>query len=187
MPPGGPNVEDFNPVSMWGVDAECFRALLCKIGGIAGELGTSRVVFRITKSDVFVLRLSWLGRFFMGGIMGLMKVVDGDAGSEIRFEAMAGGWIERPFMFRARLGDGDVMGLSVLLKSMAAREDIADGRGPKLGPGKDESGIKLMGESGDEDGEGSERGEESAVDRVVVGDESADSEACVEVLSWCLW
>jgi len=43
-----------------------------------------------------------------------------------------------------------------------------------------------MGESGDEDGDGSERGEESVVERVVVGDESVDSDICVEVLSWCL-
>jgi hypothetical protein len=45
---------------------------------------------------------------------------------------------------------------------------------------------KLTGESGDEDGEGSERSDESVQDRVVVGDDSADS-ARVEVLSWCLW
>lgn len=44
-------------------------------------------------------------------------------------------------------------------------------------------GIKLTGESGEEDGEGSERGEESLVDRVVVGEESADSDMDVEVLS----
>ena len=46
--------------------------------------------------------------------------------------------------------------------------------------------MRLTGESGDEEGDGSERGEESAVESVVVGEESADSEACVEVLSWCL-
>jgi hypothetical protein len=43
----------------------------------------------------------------------------------------------------------------------------------------------LTGESGEEEGDGSERGEESVVDSVVVGEESADSDACVEVLSWC--
>jgi hypothetical protein len=48
---------------------------------------------------------------------------------------------------------------------------------------KDESGIKLTGESGEEDGEGSEREAESVVDMVVVGDESADSVFWVEVLS----
>lgn len=32
-----------------------------------------------------------------------------------------------------------------------------------------------MGESGDEEGDGSDREAESAVDKVVVGDESADS------------
>jgi hypothetical protein len=35
--------------------------------------------------------------------------------------------------------------------------------------------MRLTGESGDEDGEGSDRGDESVVDIVVVGDESADS------------
>jgi len=122
----------------------------------------------------------------MGGILGFMNVVEGEAGSERREEEMEGGWIERPFMLRARLGEGEVMGRSVLLKSVTVRDDSVDGRPPKLGPGKDERGIRLTGESGDEEGEGSERGEESAVERVVVGDESADSEACVDVLSWCL-
>lgn len=48
------------------------------------------------------------------------------------------------------------------------------------------SGRILIGESGDEDGDGSDNGEESVVDMVVVGDESADSDICVDVLSWCL-
>jgi hypothetical protein len=84
MPPAGPNVEDFRPDNMCGVEAECFNARLCIIGGIAGELGASSVVFLITRSEVFVLRLSWLGRFFIGGIFGLMKAPDGEAGSETR-------------------------------------------------------------------------------------------------------
>ena len=45
------------------------------------------------------------------------------------------------------------------------------------------SGIKVSGESGDDDGDGPERGEESVVESVVVGEESADSEVRVEVLS----
>ena len=49
------------------------------------------------------------------------------------------------------------------------------------------SGTRLTGESGDDDGEGSERGEESVVDKVVVGEESADSDIWVELLSLCLW
>jgi hypothetical protein len=45
----------------------------------------------------------------------------------------------------------------------------------------------LTGESGDEDGDGSERSDESVIDTVVVGDESADSVVCVDVLSLCRW
>ena len=87
-------------------------------------------------------------------------------------------------MLRARLGDGEVIGLSVvLLKSVTVSVERVEGRPPKVGPGKEDSGIRFTGESGDEDGEGSESGEESAVESVVVGDESADSDACVDVLS----
>jgi hypothetical protein len=42
--------------------------------------------------------------------------------------------------------------------------------------GKLFNGIRWIGESGEEDGEGSDRGEESEVDSVVVGEESADSD-----------
>ncbi len=45
--------------------------------------------------------------------------------------------------------------------------------------------MKLTGESGDEEGEGSDSDDESVHEAVVVGDESADSEFCVDVLSWC--
>jgi hypothetical protein len=48
------------------------------------------------------------------------------------------------------------------------------------------NGTKLTGESGEDEGEGSDKGEESVVDRVVVGEESADSDIWVEVLSLCL-
>jgi hypothetical protein len=113
-------------------------------------------------------------------------------------------------MFRGRLGDGEVMGRSVLEESPIDNEDIAGsgegwcrcgssgggcwggnsdscGNWPKVVAGYDASGIRLTGESGDEDGDGSDRGDESVVESVVVGEESADSDACVEVLSWCLW
>jgi hypothetical protein len=63
----------------------------------------------------------------------------------------------------------------------------SDGRPPKLVAGNDERGIRLTGESGDDEGDGSDKGEESVVERVVVGEESADSDACVDVESWCLW
>jgi hypothetical protein len=54
---------------------------------------------------------------------------------------------------------------------------------PKVVAGKDERGIRLIGESGDDDGDGSDRGDESEVERVVVGEESADSDVRVDVLS----
>ena len=58
MPPEGPKVEDLSPVSICGVEAECFRALLWRMGGIAGEGGISSVVLRMAKSEVLVRRLS---------------------------------------------------------------------------------------------------------------------------------
>lgn len=42
-----------------------------------------------------------------------------------------------------------------------------------------------MGDSGEELGEGSDSDDESTVDIVVVGDDSVESEACVDVLSLC--
>jgi hypothetical protein len=45
--------------------------------------------------------------------------------------------------------------------------------------------MSVIGDSGDELGEGSDSEEESTVDMVVVGDESVESEVCVEVLSRC--
>lgn len=47
--------------------------------------------------------------------------------------------------------------------------------------------LVLTGESGEEDGDRSVRGEESVVDNVVVGEESVDSDIWVDVLSLCLW
>jgi hypothetical protein len=46
--------------------------------------------------------------------------------------------------------------------------------------------MRWTGESGDDEGDGSVSGDESVVEKVVVGDESADSEAWVDVLSVCL-
>lgn len=45
----------------------------------------------------------------------------------------------------------------------------------KLVEGKLFRGMRFVGESGEDDGEGSDRGDESVVDSVVVGEESADS------------
>jgi hypothetical protein len=46
---------------------------------MAGEGGTSRVVLWV-RSEVLVLRLSWLGFLRIAGIVGLIN--DGDAGSD---------------------------------------------------------------------------------------------------------
>jgi hypothetical protein len=120
MPPTGPNVADLKPDSIWGVDAECFRARRCRMGATVGELGTSSVV-RVMRSEEFVLRLSWLGLRFMGAMVGLMK--EGEEGSDNNDEELEleGGWIERPFMFLSRLGTGEVMGRSWFGSVMARR------------------------------------------------------------------
>jgi hypothetical protein len=50
----------------------------------------------------------------------------------------------------------------------------------------EESGTIVTGDSGEDDGEGSVNEDESAVEMVVVGEESVDSEVCVDVESRCL-
>lgn len=47
--------------------------------------------------------------------------------------------------------------------------------------GNEPRGIRLTGESGDDEGEGSDKDDVSVVR---VGEESADSEFCVDILSW---
>lgn len=163
--------------------------------GSAGEAGTSSRVGRML-SPAFnpfesVLRLSWLGLRFMAGMAGFMN--EGEEGSETRFDDSAvwnGGWIDRPFMLRALLGDGDVIGRGrSLTRSVTVRVFMLDDRPddkpespPNVVAGKELRGIKLTGESGEDDGDGSERDDVSVVS-VVVGEESADSEFCAEVLS----
>lgn len=184
IPPAGPKVADLRLDSIWGDEVECLSARCSIIGATVGEVGTSRVA-RVTRSDEFVFRLSWLGFLFMAGILGLMN--EGEDGSETRELdiELKGGWIERPFMFLGRLGAGDVIGRSVLAVSATVSEAI-EAKPPKDMPGNEDNGGRFTGESGDEDGEGSDSEEESVQDRVVVGDDSADSEFCVEVLSLCL-
>lgn len=93
--------------------------------------------------------------------------------------------MERPFMFLGRLGAGEVIGRSRFGPD-TVRLAILD-KPPKGLGANPWRGARLTGESGDEDGEGSERSDESVHDTVVVGDESADSVVCVDVLSLCLW
>lgn len=130
----------------------------------------------MTRSDELVFKLSWLGFRFIAGIVGLMKT--GEQGSDINDVESEpnGGCIERPFMFLGRRGAGDVIGRSGL-DSETERPAIPD-KPPKGIGANVERGIRLTtGESGDEDGEGSERSDESVHDTVVVGDDSADSVA----------
>lgn len=90
--------------------------------------------------------------------------------------------MERPFMFLL-LGAGDVIGR---IKRGACSETVRlamEGKAPNVVPGKAFRGTRLTGESGEEDGEGSESDEESVHETVVVGDESADSEVWLELLS----
>lgn len=79
-------------------------------------------------------------------------------------------------MLRPRRGEGEVMGRCNRGGSLSRAVVLAVGRAPKLVAGKLLRGMRFVGESGEEDGDGSERGEESVVDSVVVGEESADSE-----------
>lgn len=187
MPPFGPNVADLSEVNMWGEDVECFKARLCASAGIEGLCGTS-IVGRPAKSFEFVFKLKLLGFLFMAGIFGLIN--DGEGGSDgcdkDAAEPAKGGCIERPFMF-LRLGAGDVIGRIRRGPGSETVRPVMDGRAPKLVPGNALRGTKLTGESGDEEGEGSESDEESVHDTVVVGDESADSDVCADGTPSCRW
>src|SRR5947209_1002329 len=57
---------------------------------------------------------------------------------------------------------------------------------PKEVAENEERGTIVTGDSGDDEGEGAVNEEESAVEMVVVGEESVDSEVCVDVESRCL-
>lgn len=79
-------------------------------------------------------------------------------------------------MFLGRRGAGEVIGR---LSRFAGSETVKvamDGKAPKVVEGKALRGTRLTGESGEEDGEGSEKDDESVHETVVVGEESADSE-----------
>jgi hypothetical protein len=122
-------------------------------------------------------------------MVGLMK--EGEDGSEtsdcVDGVAIMGGCIDNPFMLRDLRGEGEVIGRSNMGALGALRDSASGDWKTKLGVTKLLRGTRLIGESGDEDGDGSDSGEESVVDMVVVGDESADSDICVDVLSWCRW
>lgn len=100
-------------------------------------------------------------------------------------EAANGGWIDRPFMFLGRRGAGDVIGRIKRCAGSETDKLAIEGRPPKEVPGKALRGTRFTGESGEEEGDGSDSEEESVHETVVVGDESADSDACMDALSWC--
>lgn len=145
-----------------------------------------------------VFRLSTEGRLraFGGGVGLINPDTEGDAGvdgpsersplNEPRFKA-------RPFIFFGLRGDGEVIGRSRFMicggLSKGFLSDIVSEskllRLKFVAP-NDDRGMMVMGDSGDEEGDGSVNEDESAVEMVVVGDESVDSEFCVEVESRCL-
>ncbi len=91
--------------------------------------------------------------------------------------------------FLALLGDGDVMGRSSLSGNreifVSTIFKLWNESRPNVELEKDESGTIVTGDSGEELGEGSDNDEESTVDIVVVGEESVESDVCVDVLSRC--
>jgi len=124
----------------------------------------------------------------MAGIVGLMKEEEGEVGSDVSDEEreLNGAWIDNPFMFFGRRGAGDVIGLAGVA-SDTLRLAMPPESAPKGAGANDERGISdIIGESGEEDGEASERSDESVQESVVVGDDSTDSVAWVDVLLLCL-
>ena len=88
--------------------------------------------------------------------------------------------------FLGFLGCGEVIGRSSFsggrMGSRSATFRLLKASMPNDAPGKEDRGISVMGDSGEELGEGSERDDESMVEMVVVGEESVESDACVDVL-----
>jgi hypothetical protein len=147
-------------------------------------------------ADVLRLSTDGLLRAFGGGAGLIKPSTEGEAGvdgpsdtsplKEPRFNA-------KPFMFFGLRGDGEVMGRSrfsicggrssILVSDIVSESKLC--RLKFVAP-NDDKGTMVMGDSGEDEGEGSVNEEESAVEIVVVGDESVDSEFCVEVESRCL-
>jgi hypothetical protein len=143
-----------------------------------------------------------LASFRLGGVGGLTK--DGDEGAEVRSVTTGGGANGADIMARPRL-----YALVVLTaRFFRLRGFFAEGLGRcmskkgavvgsvivRSGGLKREASMTyvrgdalLAGDSGDGPGDGSVMDEPSSVETVVVGDESEDSEADVEMLSRCWW
>lgn len=95
----------------------------------------------------------------------------------------------RLFGFLNFLGEGEVIGRSLLSDGRTGFKPaifmFLNASRPNELPENDESGTSVMGDSGEEEGEGSESETESIVDMVVVGEESVESDVWVDVLSQC--
>jgi hypothetical protein len=133
-----------------------------------------------------VLRLRILGFLlaFEGG--GLIK--EGEDGSEVNVSRVGRRLSARLLGFLGFLGEGEVIGRSTVSCGGLSNSPIFrlwKESNPNDDPVNDDSGMRVIGDSGDELGDGSDNEDESTVDIVVVGEESVESEACVEVLSRC--
>ena len=156
------------------------------VGGGGSRESEGRAAFPAKFDDVWRLRV--LGFFLGFGSGGLTKAM-GDAGADTWTSGSSEpSFSARPFALRGFRGKGEVMGRSKESRRMGLSDMVRSSREwiPKPLEEKEERGRMMTGDSGEELGDGSVRADESAVDMVVVGEESVDSEACVDVLSRCL-
>jgi hypothetical protein len=166
---------------------------LWSIDGIGANFGEVNASPNASPNDALALaapvfKLNKLG-FFLG-LNGGGLINEGDEGSDV----CDGSTVAlKPPKLRARLfgflnflGEGEVIGRSVPVGGRTgfrpATFRLWKASKPNGPPVKDDSGTTVTGDSGDEDGEGSDNEEESIVDIVVVGEESVESEAWVDVL-----
>lgn len=169
---------------------ECFKPLRCNIEDKPGNPGEARP-FVETASELAapVLRLSKLG--FLRPASGGGLINEGDDGSDApEFSGLVLRLSARLFRFLNLRGPGDVMGLPSFrgkrIKGVSVIFKLWKESRPNEEPGNEDKGTNVTGDSGEELGDGSDDNEEeSTVDIVVVGDESVESEACVDVLSRC--
>lgn len=134
--------------------------------------------------DVFKLKILGFFLAFKGG--GLIK--EGEDGSEVN-SSILGRRLRARLLGFFFLGEGEVIGRSMVIGggrvSISPIFRFWKESSPKEDPVNEDSGTSVIGDSGDELGDGSDSEDESAVDTVVVGEESVESDACVEVLSRC--
>lgn len=149
---------------------------------------------------VWIVKLRLLGRR-LGGVGGLMKVPEGDAGAEEFFSPLsttgsaAVGFMRRlpnelavliPKFFRFLGFFAGVIGLCSSKKGAGTESEsmlsVCVLRDLKSAINEGAALLEI-GDSGEGPGDGSVTDDESMVEMVVVGDESEDSEATVDVLS----